>query len=157
MEKIQLSKNLYLHEVIKSNTATRRGIDNTPTNEHLNNLKEIAKEVFQPLRDHLGTAIGISSGYRSEDLNKAIGGSKTSQHSKGEALDLDADIFGKTTNADIFGYIKENLDFDQLIWEFGNDTNPNWVHVSYKSYEENRNEILQAVRVGGKVNYIKLK
>ena len=156
MEKIKLSTNLYLHEVIKSRTALARGFDNAPTNEHLNNLKHLATEIFQPLRDGLGVPLGISSGYRSIELNEAIGGSKTSQHSKGEAIDIDADIFGKTTNADIFNYIKENLDFDQLIWEFGNDTTPDWVHVSYKSYEENRNEILQAVRVGKKVNYIRL-
>ena len=156
MENIKLSKNLSLKEVIKSNTATRRGLDNTPTNEHLNNLKKLAVEIFQPIRDKFGVAIGISSGYRSHDLNVAIGGSKTSQHSIGEALDLDADIFGKLTNSDIFNFIKDGLDFDQLIWEFGNDLNPDWVHVSFKSYEENRNEILQAVRVNGKVNYIKL-
>lgn len=157
MENIKLSKNLSLKEVIKSNTATANGIDNSPTNEHLNNLKKLAVEIFQPVRDALDVPIGISSGYRSEALNKVIrNASRTSQHCKGEAIDLDADIFGKTTNADIFNYIKKNLDFDQLIWEFGNDTTPDWVHVSYKSYEENRNQILQAVRVNGKVQYIKL-
>lgn len=154
---MKLSKNLSLSEVIKSNTAKRHNIDNSPNNEQLNNLKTVAIEVFQPLRDGLGKPIGISSGFRSDALNRIIGGSTKSQHSKGEALDLDADIFGNLENSVIFGYIKEHLDFDQLIWEYGDDENPDWVHVSYKSYEENRNEILQAVRVNGKTQYIKLK
>jgi len=154
---MKLSKNLSLSEVVKSNTATRRGIDNTPSDEHLKNLKTISVEVFQPLRDELGEPIGISSGYRSDALNEAIGGSKISQHSKGEALDLDGDIFGNLENSVIFEYIKKHIDFDQLIWEFGNDKNPDWVHVSFVSKKENRNEILQAVRVNGKTKYIKLK
>jgi len=155
MEK--LSNNLYLKEVIKSNTATRRGIDNSPTAEHLANLKVVAVRVFQPIRDHFETPIGISSGYRSEALNKAIGGSKTSQHSKGQALDLDADIFGGVTNFDIFFFIKNNLDFDQLIWEFGTDEEPNWVHVSFKPDGKNRKSVLKAIKSNGRTTYLKLQ
>lgn len=155
MEK--LSNNLYLKEVIKSNTATRRGIDNSPTAEHLANLKVVALRVFQPVRDHFETPVGISSGYRSEDLNKAIGGSKTSQHSKGQALDLDADIFGGLTNFDIFFFIKNNLDFDQLIWEFGTDEEPNWVHVSFRPDGKNRKSVLKAIKSNGRTTYLKLQ
>jgi len=150
---MNISKHLSVKEVIKSNTATRFGIDNTPTAEHLTNLKYVANHIFEPLRTHFGIPIGISSGYRSDALNKAVNGSKSSQHCKGEALDIDADIFGKLANADIFNYIKDNLDFDQLIWEYGNDINPDWVHVSY-SKERNRKKILRAVKGKGYINYI---
>ena len=151
---MKLSKNLSLNEVVKSNTATRRGIDNNPTQEHLESLEDIANNIFQPLREDLGVPIGISSGYRSKDLNEAIGGSKKSQHSKGEALDLDADMYGRVTNKKIFDYIKENLLFDQLIWEFGNDNEPNWVHVSYTRKKTNRMQILKAKKIKGKTKYI---
>lgn len=149
---MKLSENLTLAEVTKSNTAIKNGISNVPTDEHLDNLVEIAQKVFQPIRDHFGVPIAITSGYRSEALNKLIGGSLTSQHSKGEALDLDADVFGGVTNAEIFDYIIADLDFDQLIWEFGKDTQPDWVHVSYKR-EGNRRQVLQAYRWNGKTNY----
>jgi hypothetical protein len=149
---MKLSKNLSLSECLVSQTAKRLGLSNEPTKEHLENLKKIAKEIFQPLREGLDTSIYVSSGYRSFELNKAIKGSKTSQHMKGEALDLDADVYGVVDNADIFYYIKENLIFDQLIWEFGDDNNPNWVHVSY-SEGRNRMKIMKALRVKGKTVY----
>lgn len=152
---MRLSENLTLQEVIKSNTAIKNGIDNNPTDEHLDNLVDIAEKVFQPLRDHFGVPIAVTSGYRSEELNRRIGGSLTSQHSKGQALDLDADVFGGVTNSEIFDYILNNLDFDQLIWEFGTGTQPDWVHVSYKG-EENRKQVLQAKRVNGKTQYSRL-
>ena len=151
---MKISKHLRLKEVIKSNTATRLDIDNAPTKEHLANLKEVAEKVFEPLRVHFDTAIGISSGYRSEALNKAIKGSKTSQHCRGEALDIDADVFGNLTNAEIFNYIKDNLDFDQLIWEKGDDNEPDWVHVSYTIHKTNRKNIL---RYWGKGKYTPYK
>ena len=138
---MKLSRNLSVTEVIKSNTATRRGIDNTPTSEHLSNLKDIAVNVFQPIREHFNTPIGISSGYRSEKLNKAIGGSKTSQHSKGQALDLDAELYGGLTNKQIFEFIRDNLDYDQLINEF----DYSWVHVSYNRLG-NRKQVLEAYK-----------
>lgn len=154
---MNLSKHLSLKEVIKSNTATRKGIDNTPTDEHLHNLKVLAEKIFEPIRNHFGVPIGVSSGYRSISLNKAIGGSKTSQHSKGEALDLDADIYGKITNKQIFDFIKDNLVFDELIWEFGDDNNPDWVHVSYTNdLRPNRKEILRAKKVNGKTVYSRI-
>jgi hypothetical protein len=150
---MKLSKNLSLSEVIKSNTATRKGIDNNPNNDHLESLEDIAKDIFQPLRDDLGV-IYVSSGYRSDALNKAIGGSRKSQHSKGEALDLDNDNKnGAASNTEIFNYIKDNLDFDQLIWEFGTDEKPDWVHVSYTTKRPNRNQILKAYRQSGKTKY----
>jgi len=140
-----LSKNLSLAEVTKSATAIKHGIANEPTQEHLQNLKLVAENVFQPIREHFGKPLAVSSGYRSEALNDLIGGSESSQHSKGQALDLDADAFGGFTNADVFYFIKENLEFDQLIWEFGTNENPDWVHVSYKE-SNNRGEILIAYK-----------
>ena len=103
---MQLSKNLSLKEVVKSNTASRLGIDNTPEDWEIENLKAVAENVFQPIRDHFGVPIAVSSGYRGKQLNKAIGGSKYSQHMVGEALDLDADVYGRITNADIFNFVK---------------------------------------------------
>jgi zinc D-Ala-D-Ala carboxypeptidase len=143
---MKLSENLTLREAIKSNTATRLGIDNTPEQWEINNLRAIAENIFQPVRDHFGVPIGVSSGYRCKELNKAIGGSKYSQHMIGEALDIDADIYGKVTNAEIFNYIKNNLDWDQMIWEFGDDDEPNWVHVSYKESGSNRRQLKRAYR-----------
>jgi len=143
---MKLSENLTLREAIKSNTATRLGIDNTPEQWEINNLRAIAENIFQPVRDHFGVPIGISSGYRSKSLNKAIGGSKYSQHMIGEALDIDADIYGRVTNAEIFNYIKNNLEWDQMIWEFGDDDEPNWVHVSYKESGSNRRQLKRAYR-----------
>ena len=143
---MKLSKNLTLKEAIKSNTATRKGIDNTPDQWAINNLKAVAENIFQPIRDHFGVPIGVSSGFRGKDLNKAIGGSKYSQHMIGEALDLDADMYGKVTNAEIFNYVKNNLDWDQMIWEFGNDEEPNWVHISYKEAGSNRKQVKRARR-----------
>jgi len=143
---MRLSKNLTLSEMIKSNTARRRGIDNTPTEEHVENMKSLAENIFQPIRDHFGVPIYISSGYRSEALNNAIGGSKTSQHSKGQAIDLDRDGHPQPDNSDLFIFVKDNLDFDQMIWEFGTDDNPDWVHISYNPDNKQRNQILVAYK-----------
>lgn len=141
---MKLSKNLSLGEFINSQTAKRRGIDNTPSPDHLEAAKILAENVFQPIREHFGVPIYLSSGYRSNALNKAIGGSLTSQHSKGEAIDIDMDHREGPENEDIFYYIKDHVDFDQLIWEFGNDKRPNWVHVSYKKNGPQRGQILKA-------------
>jgi hypothetical protein len=143
---MKLSKNLSLAEVTKSTTAKRLGIDNTPDEWTIQNLKQIAINVFQPLRDAFGFPIYVSSGYRSAELNTAIGGSRRSQHMEGRALDLDADVFGGCTNSQIFNWIKENVEFDQLIWEFGDDDNPDWVHVSYVYDGLNRKRCLKACR-----------
>jgi hypothetical protein len=162
---MQLSKNLALAEVTRSETAKRKGISNMPTPEHIENFKKLAENVFQPIREHFGVPIHISSGYRSAALNKAIGGAgktvngvyiPSSQHCTGEAIDIDMD--GTTiTNAQIFNYIKDNLEFDQLIWEFGTDTNPDWVHVSYESTGKQRKQILKAVKAGGATKYLPFK
>ena len=143
---MNLSKNLSLAEVTKSLTAKRLGIDNTPDEWTTENLRQLAINVFQPLRSAFGTPIYVSSGYRSAELNTAIGGSARSQHVEGRALDLDADVYGGCTNAQIFNWIKENLEFDQLIWEFGDDDNPDWVHVSYVYDGLNRKRCLKACR-----------
>jgi hypothetical protein len=143
MEKV--SKYVSLKEVTRSNTALRKGIDNTPTFEQLERIKTLAEAVFDPLREWVGGAVKINSGFRSGALNMAIGGSSTSQHcaNNGAAFDID-DTFGHKTNAEMFNYIKDNLDFDQMIWEFGTDENPDWVHVSYVSSKANRKQILRA-------------
>jgi hypothetical protein len=150
---MKLSNNLSVKEVTKSNTAKRFGIDNRPTIEHLQNLKAIALNIFQPARNHFKKPIFVSSGYRSEDLNEKIGGSKTSQHSKGQALDLDAHTFGGLTNKELFDFISEHLEFDQIIWEFGTDEEPDWVHVSYVSSGINRGESLKAYKANGVTKY----
>ena len=153
---MQLSKNLALAEVIRSETAKRKGISNMPTPQHIENFKKLAENVFQPIREHFGVPIHISSGYRSKALNTAVGGSLSSQHCSGEAIDIDMDGTS-ITNKQIFDFIKENLNFDQMIWEFGTDTNPDWVHVSYESTGKQRKQILVAKRVGGKTTYVPYK
>jgi zinc D-Ala-D-Ala carboxypeptidase len=145
---MKISKDLTLAEVSKSNTAIKLGIDNEPKGEHLNNMIHTANAIFQPMREHFGKPIFVSSGYRSPELNKAIGGAATSQHCKGEALDLDNDAVEYPTNKDIFNYIKNHLDFDQLIWEFDGA----WVHVSYNK-DKNRKQVLRALKVNGKTIY----
>jgi len=153
-QRMRLSKNLTLAEVTKSATAIKHGISNKPTGEHLSNLMAIAQKVFQPLREHFNKPIAVTSGYRSQALNDVIGSASGSQHSKGEALDLDADVFGGLENYQLFHYIKDNLEFDQLIWEFGTEENPAWVHVSYKA-TNNRGEVLKCVKQNGKTIYKK--
>ena len=150
MEKI--SKQISYKEGIKSNTAMRLNIDNIPNDYQLANMYAVALNIFEPLREWVGGPIKINSFFRSPDLNTAIGGSSKSQHCEGRAIDID-DTFKYKTNAEMYNYIKENLNFDQLIWEFGNDTNPDWVHVSYVSNEQNRNRCLKAERVEGKAMY----
>ena len=149
---IRISKHISIKEATRSNTAERLGIDNFPDSPTLANMQALAENVFEPLREHFGHPIYITSFYRSPELNKAIGGSSKSQHCKGQAIDID-DVIGSSTNADFFNYIKDNLEFDQLIWEFGNDDNPNWVHVSYNN-DNNRGRILKAIKEDGKTKYI---
>lgn len=150
---MQISKHLSLAEVSRSETAKRKGINNTPSGEHLENFKKLAENIFEPIREHFGVPIHISSGYRSKELNAAVGGSSSSQHCQGEAIDIDMDGTS-ITNAEIFNYIKDNLDFDQMIWEFGNDSNPDWVHVSYESTGKQRKQILKAIKANGKTSYV---
>ena len=153
-----ISKHISEKEATKSITAMRLGLANTPDGNILSNMKNVAEHIFEPLRKWVGGPIKINSFYRSEALNKAIGGAtkngkQTSQQCYGQAMDID-DIYGHKTNAEMFNYIKDNLNFDQMIWEFGDSTNPDWVHVSYVSDSVNRNRILKAVRDKGKTKYI---
>ena len=153
---MKISPHLNLAELTRSETAKRNGIHNTPTAEHLENFKLLADKVFEPIREHFKTPIFISSGYRSKELNELIKGSATSQHCKGQAIDIDMDGGnGEVTNRMVFDFIKNKLDFDQLIWEFGTDFNPDWVHVSYVK-GKNRKQKLKAVRSGGKTSYINI-
>jgi len=151
---MNLSKNLTLAEMLRSESAKRKGIENKPLPEHLENMKLLAENVFQPIREHFGIPIHISSGYRSKELNKAVGGSQTSQHSKGQAMDIDMDNTS-ITNKQVFDFIKNNLEFDQLIWEFGTGKNPDWVHVSYVApgKGKNRKQVLMAKKIAGKTTY----
>ena len=148
-----ISKHISDREGVYSTTATRRGIDNTPDKEHLDNMKLLAEKIFEPLRKWVGGPIRINSFYRGPKLNKAIGGSSKSQHCKGQAMDIDDNGCHKT-NAEMYAWIKDNVEFDQMIWEFGDDENPNWVHVSYVSPEENRNRCLKAYKEDGKTKYM---
>ena len=148
-----ISKHISDKESVYSRTAQRLGINNEATKEHRQNMITVAEEVFEPLRFFVGGPIKINSFYRSPDLNKAIGGSASSQHCNGQAMDID-DTFGHATNAQMYNFIKTNLDFDQMIWEFGDDNNPNWVHVSYVSPQENRNRCLKAYKEKGKTKYM---
>ncbi len=140
---MRISKHISYYEATKSNTATRKGIENIPSGEEMARMKIVAEKCFEPLREWYGRPIAISSFFRSHKLNKEIGGSRTSDHVKGCAIDMDADVFDNgITNAEIFHWCKENLEFDQLIWEFGNSKNPAWVHISYRTKETNRNQII---------------
>jgi len=149
---MKISEHLDLSELTRSESAKRVGISNMPTPEHIKNLKLLAEKVFEPIRNYFGNPIRISSGYRSKELNAKIGGANTSQHSSGEAIDIDMDGTD-ITNKEIFNYIKDNLSFDQLIWEFGTDNNPDWVHVSYESIGKQRKQILKATKQNGKTYY----
>ena len=148
-----ISKHISYKEGVYSITAIRKGIDNEPNEEQLSNMKLVAEKIFEPVRTHFKVPIKVNSFFRSPDLNKAIGGSTKSQHCKGQAIDID-DTYGKIKNSDIYWWIKDNLDFDQMIWEFGNNDNPDWVHVSYVSPDKNRNRCLKAYREDGKTKYM---
>jgi zinc D-Ala-D-Ala carboxypeptidase len=149
---VKLSEHLELSEVTRSESAKRNGISNMPTPEHIENFKILATNVFEPIREHFGVPIRISSGYRSKELNKCVGGSTTSQHSSGEAIDIDQDAT-TITNKQVFDYIRDNLAFDQLINEF----DYSWVHVSYKANGKQRGEVLEAYKVGKVTKYRLIK
>lgn len=151
---MKLSEHLDLSEVIRSESAKRNGISNMPIEAHIANLKLLAENIFQPIRNNFRCPIHISSAYRSIELNRIVKGSLTSQHCTGEAIDIDMDgTPNGVTNKMVFDYIKNNLEFDQLIWEFGNDDNPDWVHVSYESTGKQRKQVLKAIRINGKTQY----
>jgi hypothetical protein len=149
---MKLSAHFALGEFTRSESAKREGLDNTPTPEHLENLKTLCEKVLEPIRLKYGS-INISSGYRGKMLNHFIGGSISSDHCVGRAADIDMDDSGTgVTNTEIFNYIKDNLDYDQLIWEFGTKEKPDWVHVGYRG-KDNRKQTLRATKVNGKSHY----
>jgi len=149
---MKLSAHFDLAEFTRSESAKREGLDNTPTPEHLENIKTLCEKVLEPIRLKYGS-INISSGYRGKMLNHFIGGSVSSDHCVGRAADIDMDDTGSgVSNTEIFNYIKDNLDYDQLIWEFGTKDKPDWVHVGYRG-KENRKQTLRATKVNGKSHY----
>jgi len=148
-----ISKHISYHEGTYSQTGVRRNLDNTPNEDQLKCMKEVSENLFEPLREWVGGPIKINSFFRGEPVNTAIGGSTRSQHMKGQAIDID-DTFGHKTNAEMYHYIKDNLNFDQLIWEFGNDENPNWLHISWVSHRPNRKKLTIAKKVDGRTKYI---
>ena len=148
----KISKHITYKEGTRSVTALRLGIENLPNDYELQNMELIAEKVFEPLREAVNGPIKINSFFRCEELNKAIGGSSRSQHCQGRAIDID-DVYGYVSNSYMYYYIKDNLDFDQLIWEFGTDTEPDWVHVSYVDSDSNRKRCLLAYKEDGKTKY----
>jgi len=146
------------HVTYAEATVTSTGLKNDPGPDELYAMHRIALEVFEPLRLWVGGPIKINSFYRSPEVNRKVGGSKTSQHVKGEAMDLDMDLVkgAKKTNAELFKYIWSGLPFDQLIHEHGTSTNPAWVHVSFSASGKQRREVLRAVRKNdGRVVYLR--
>ena len=149
----RLTKHVSYKEGVHSITALRLGLKNDPSDTHLQNMILLSEKIFEPLRVHVGGPIKINSFYRGPELNKAIGGSAKSQHCHGQAMDID-DTYGNASNKEMFNWIKANLDYDQMIWEFGTDENPDWVHVSYVDPGSNRNRCLKAYREDGKTKYM---
>jgi len=149
---MNLSANFSLKELTKSDTAIRLGIDNTPDDEAIDNLKTLCDKVLQPVRDHFGKTVTVNSGFRSSETNQATGGSKSSDHVKGQAADIE--IAG-VANADLAQWIMDNLDYTQLILEFYTQGIPDsgWVHVSYDPNNLKKQE-LTAVKVAGKTQYL---
>ena len=148
----KISKHISYEEGIRSITALRLGLDNEPSDDHLQNMKLLSEKVFEPLRTYVGGPIRINSFYRGPELNKAIGGSRKSQHCHGQAMDID-DTFGVMSNSTMFNWIQDHCDFDQLIWEFGDENNPDWVHVSYVDPGSNRNRCLRAKKCPSGTTY----
>ena len=148
---MKLSNNFSLNELTRSQTAERKGIDNTPSGEHQENLKLLCTHILQPIRDYFGKVVTVSSGYRSPALCQAIGSKTTSQHAKGQAADFE--IFG-LSNQELANYIHSTLNYDQLILEFWSPENPNsgWIHCSY-SKDNNRKQYLRAYKNEGKTKY----
>jgi len=147
-----ISKHISYKEATRSLTAIRLGLENKPNEYELSNMIGVAENIFEPLREWVNDPIKVNSFFRSIELNKAIGGSSRSQHCQGRAIDID-DTYGHATNAEMFHWVKENLNFDQMIWEFGDDENPDWVHVSWVSEDQNRNRCLRVERINGKTTY----
>lgn len=147
----RISEHISYREGIKSPTAHRLGIDNTPTDVQLKAMKLVAEKCFEPLREHFNAPIKVESFFRCLQLNRALGSTDGSQHIKGEAIDIDDD-YGGLTNADMFVWLVNNVEYDQIIWEFGSDQNPGWIHISYRE-GRNRGRLTVADRKGGRTRY----
>ena len=150
----KISKHITYKEATRSATALRLGIENVPNEYELQNMEMVAKKVFEPLRKAIDAPIKINSFFRCEKLNKAIGGSSKSQHCQGRAIDID-DFYGHVSNAYMYYYIKDNLQFTELIWEFGDEYEPNWVHVAIAPGREEEKNTKIARKVNGKTTYTK--
>jgi len=148
----RISKHVSWKEATYSRTGDRLNLDNAPNEDQIKCMKDVAENIFEPLREWAGGPIKINSMFRGKPVNTAIGGSKNSQHMKGQAMDID-DTFKYKTNAEVYYYIKENLDFDQMVWEFGTDKNPNWIHVSYVTHRPNRKKLTVALKKNGRTVY----
>ena len=145
----KISNHISYKEATNSQTALRENLDNKPKSEHIKNMEILAEKVFEPLREWVGGAIKVNSMFRSKDLNNIIGGALSSSHLSGQAMDITS--LGKKSNLEMFYYIKDNLDFDQLIWEFGSE--PLWLHVSYNNKKDNRKQVLVTKRKGKYYTY----
>ena len=149
-----ISKHISWNEAVRSETAEKEGIENMPNENQIIEMKRLAKTIFEPLRSWAGHPIRVNSFFRSPELCVAVGSKPTSQHCKGQAIDIDS--LGSKKNAELFHWIKDNLDFDQLIWEFGDDENPDWIHVSYLGTKNNRKNVLKAKKnESGRIKYVK--
>lgn len=138
---MNISEHITYDEAVKSQTATRLKIENIPSGEQVECMKIVAEKCFEPMRTYWGTSLMVDSFYRSPELNKAIGGVVTSQHCKGEAIDVYAGSLAN--NKKLLEWAKANLIFDQLLWEFGTDEGPSWVHISFTAKKKNRQEYLR--------------
>lgn len=149
---MNLSSNFSLKELTVSETATRKGLDNTPNEEVISNLKTLAETILQPIREHYGKSVRVNSGYRSPEVNASVGGSKTSDHCKGQAADIEID---GVANGDLAKYIVDNFKFTQVILEFYTQGVPDsgWVHVSYDA-DNLKCQVLTATKQNGKTVYL---
>jgi len=147
----QISKYISYKEAVRTDV---RHLPNLPNRDQIDAMKYVAQVVFDKVREVVGKPIYVSSFFRSVAVNKAIGGSETSQHCRGEAIDIDCDVYGNGTNKQVFEYIRDHLPFDQLIWEFGTTENPAWVHVSLRRDGKNRKQILRATSINGRTTYV---
>jgi zinc D-Ala-D-Ala carboxypeptidase len=149
---MNLTKNFTLEEMTKSETALRYDIDNTPNEQEISAMKLLAEKVLQPVRDHFGKGVKVNSGFRNQDVNQKVGGSRNSDHIRGQACDIE--IPG-IPNAELAEWIKDNLEYNQLILEFYTPGVPDsgWVHVSYIP-EDNKKQVLTATKKDGKTVYL---
>lgn len=153
---MRISEHISYSEAVKSQASVRNGFRNEPDAAQLQCMIDVAEAIFEPVRTHFGVPIAVSSFFRNIAVNAVIGGTKHSQHTKGQAIDIDADVYGGISNREIFDFIQCNLEFDQLIWEFGDDDNPGWVHVSFVK-NNNRMEVIKSSRIGYKTVYYPYK